>query len=256
MDRREFLQTGAAATAAAASLAAGSAMARAEDEPAEKAKPILPTRVLGKTGVSVTILNQGTVAVPGFIQALFRQTYANGVRYYDTAAGYGGGKTEREFAKWFEAMPEVRKTIFLATKQGCGVGDLVKHVDERLKNLGTDSIDLLYYHGIGRDWVNNKLASKELAQDIEAVKKTGKVKFVGFTTHDGSYVEQLEAAAKGNLVDVIMLKWSPWITDARAEKALDACHKANIGLISMKQISGNTLKETSKNIPKVLRRGN
>ena len=121
MDRREFLKTGAVASAVAG-LAAGSA-ARAQDQDEKlELKPVLPTRVLGKTGEKVTILNQGTVAVPGFIQALFRRTYINGVRYYDTAKVYGGGKTEpvRVHQVVRRRMPEVRKTIFLATKQPTG----------------------------------------------------------------------------------------------------------------------------------------
>ena len=43
----------------------------------------------------------------------------------------------------------------------------------------------------------------------------------------------------GGFVDVIMLKFNPWIEKSSPlNKALDACHKANIGLVSMKQIAG------------------
>jgi predicted aldo/keto reductase-like oxidoreductase len=42
----------------------------------------------------------------------------------------------------------------------------------------------------------------------EAIKKTGKVKFVGFTTHDARRPEQIQNAAEGGFIDVIMLQFS------------------------------------------------
>src|SRR5580698_2793890 len=108
VDRREFLQAGALASAAALTLGSPSL----GDEP-NASKSTLPTRKLGKTGVDVTILNHGTWQAPGALDRLLRTSYASGVRYFDTAKAY---RTEPGLAKWFQAMPEVRKNIFLVTK--------------------------------------------------------------------------------------------------------------------------------------------
>jgi predicted aldo/keto reductase-like oxidoreductase len=92
--------------------------------------------------------------------------------------------------------------------------------------------------------------SKEMKDAVEAIKKTGKVRFVGFSTHDPMIAEQLQNAAKGGFIDVIMLKFSPWLgKDEPLYKALDACHKANIGLVSMKQISGQATRIAQERIP-------
>src|SRR3954449_9802867 len=107
MDRRGFLQAGAVAAASALTLASGT---KADDRPASKTTP--SRRPLGKTGVDVTILTQGTWRAPG-LDRLLRFSYANGVRYYDTAKSYG---SEPDIAKWMQAVPEVRKNIFLVTK--------------------------------------------------------------------------------------------------------------------------------------------
>ena len=49
----------------------------------------------------------------------------------------------------------------------------------------------------------------------------------------------MQSAAEGGFVDVIMLKFSPWLDkDSPLNKAIDACHKKGIGLVSMKQIAG------------------
>ncbi len=248
IDRREFLQAGAATVAVAASLSPSLASAAEDDAKPDENKPILPKRVLGKTGVEVTILNQGTVGQPASLERLLRYAYKSGVRYFDTAESYANA--EGVFKQWFEAQPEVRKTIFLATKHGSGSpADMVKNVDARLARLGTDYIDLLFFHGLDTkkvDWPK----SKEMKEAIEAIKKTGKVKFVGFSTHDPSIAKQLQNAAEGGFVDVIMLKFSPWLEkDSALNKALDACHKANIGLVSMKQIAGQALKITEERVP-------
>ncbi|MGO9462959.1 MAG: aldo/keto reductase [Isosphaeraceae bacterium] len=251
MDRREFLQAGAAATAVAASLTYG--VASAQDDRPSQNKPVLPNRVLGKTGAAVTILTQGTVGQPESLQRLLRTAYREGVRYFDTAESYRNA--ESVFKEWFEADPEVRKNIFLATKSGVGrPADMLKKVDARLARLGTDHIDLLFFHGLnGRQ--TNWPQSKEMKDAIEKIKKTGKVRFVGFSTHDATIAQQLQNAAKGGFVDVIMLKFNPWLgKDEPLYKALDACHKANIGLVSMKQIGGQALRITRERVPSLAAR--
>lgn len=247
MDRREFLQAGAAGAVVAASASASASPS--QDAPVAPAgKPILPTRTLGKTGAKVTILNQGTVGQPDSLDRLLRYAYQQGVRYFDTAEGYRGAETV--FAEWFRAMPEVRNNIFLATKSGVGTPDaMLKKLDQRLERLGVDQIDLLFFHGLNSgqvDWPK----SAEMKAASEALKKTGKVRFVGFSTHDAKIAEQIQNAADGGFVDVIMLKFSPWLEKGSAlNKALDAAHKANIGLVSMKQIAGQALRITSDRVP-------
>lgn len=252
--RRGFLQTGALATASALTLASGS---QAAAPPASKTT--LPRRPLGKTGVDVTILNQGTWRSPG-TDRLLRFAFANGVRYFDTAKSYG---SEPAFARWFRAMPEVRKQIFLATKDHPNTPrQLIRLLDERLEALGTDYLDLLFIHGIGGGYGDASLEwpkSKELKETIEAIKKSGKARFVGFSSHDPRRAEYLQAAAEGGFVDAIMVQYTPWLDkDAPLNRALDACHKRGIGLISMKQVAGQTdriLDEVPKRVPSLKERG-
>ena len=252
MHRREFIQHGAAATAVASTLAAGASAAQVPGEKAPAAKATeLPRRVLGKTGEKVTIVNAGTWRAPDSLNRLLRHAFSRGVRYFDTAAGY---RTEDRFKAWFADMPEVRKQIFLATKDHVrSPGQMVNQVDHRLAALGTDYIDLLFFHGLGSsqvDWPK----SKEMKEAVEAVKKTGKVRFVGFSTHDRLKAEQIQKAAEGGFIDVIMLAFTS--LDGRTipiNRALDACHKKNIGLVSMKQMAGHT--KVKNNVPALLERG-
>ncbi len=237
-DRRTFLQAGAAATAAA--LIPG-ATATAQD--AEKAAaPALPRRKLGKTGVEITMLDQGAVRSQS-LDRILRAAYASGIRTFDTAKVYG---SEPDFRKWFEREPAVRKEIFLITKDMPRTPrDMTRMVDERLETLGTDYIDLFFIHGLGDehtlDQAINMVTSKEFQETADAIRKSGKAKFIGFSSHHKDRAPIIQAAAQAGFVDAIMLQYTPWLDkDSPLNKALDACHAKGIGLISMKQIAGHT----------------
>ena len=207
----------------------------------------------------MTILNLGTWRSPG-LDRLIRFAYASGVRYFDTADCYG---SEPAIARWLQQTPEVRKEIFLVTKDHPkSPRDLIANLDERLATLQVDSVDLFFIHGIGKDYGYGSLEwpkSKEFKETIEAIKKSGKARFVGFSCHDARKAEYLQAAADGGFVDAIMLQFTPWLDkDAPLNRALDACHKRGIGLISMKQVAGQSdriLQEVPKRAPDLVAKG-
>jgi aryl-alcohol dehydrogenase-like predicted oxidoreductase len=252
VNRRGFLQTGALATASALTLTPGSQAA-----PQQATKTSLPRRPLGKTGVDVTILNLGTWQSVG-LDRLLRFAYAHGVRYYDAADCYG---SEPFLGRWFQAMPEVRKEIFLVTKDHPRTPrELIGRLDRRLAALRTDYVDLFLIHGIGGGYGPQSLEwpkSRELKETAEAIRKSGKAKFVGFSCHDPRRAEYLQAAAEGGIVDAIMVQYTPWLSkDHPLNRALDACHKRGIGLISMKQVAGRTdLEEVVRRVPTLKERG-
>jgi aryl-alcohol dehydrogenase-like predicted oxidoreductase len=246
-DRRRFLQTGALATAAA--LGAGGS-APAQD--AKEEKPALPRRKLGKSGVEVTILEQGAI-LGSQTDRVIRLSYAQGVRVFDTAHIY---RTEPNFRKWFEAAPEVRKEIFLVTKDiPRQPSDLLRQVDERLKALGTDYLDLFFIHGLGDPPGSPKrvedaiklVKSAEFGKVADTIRKAGKARLIGFSTHHKDRAAIIQAAAEGGIVDAIMLQYTPWLDkDSPLNKALDAAHAKGIGLISMKQIAGHQFGDKPK----------
>src|SRR5215470_69963 len=261
MRRRTFIQNSAAATVAATAMTPVEAVAQ-DTNPATPKPLEIPKRMLGKTGVEVTILDGGTARAPGALDRLLRFEYSRGVRFFDTAASYG---TEEAFKKWFAAMPEARRQIFLATKDGVArPSDMIKRIDLRLEALGTDYIDLLYFHALSGKAVDYGLTgnemdwpgSKEMKEAIAAIKKTGKVRFVGFATHDQRRAEQLEVAAEGGLMDVIMIAMNPWLEkDSRLNRALDACSKKKIGLVAMKLVAGHLEKRMRVEAPTLKQRG-
>jgi predicted aldo/keto reductase-like oxidoreductase len=242
-DRRAFLQAGAIA---AASTVALNRAARSDDEPT--AAPELPRRALGKTGVKLTLLEQGAARGPSADRTL-RFSFANGVRVFDTAKVYG---TEPNFKKWFEQSPEVRKQIFLVTKDmPRRPSDLLKMVDQRLAALGTDYIDLFFVHGLGDsrtlDAAIDMVTSQEFKETADAIRKSGKAKFIGFSSHHKDRAAIIKAAAEAGYVDAIMLQYTPWLDkDSPLNRALDVAWKKGVGLITMKQIAGHGFGDAPK----------
>ena len=244
-DRRTFLQAGAVAAAAATSLGS-SPVADAQDLPAKGLT--IPRRPLGKTGIEVTLLDAGTGRGAG-IQRILRYAFAQGIRSFDTSEKY---QSEPDFRLWFEQEPEVRKQIFLVTKDLPRTPAEIKgKLDQRLANMGTDYVDLFFIHSFGDnhslDDAINFVKSREFKETAESIRKSGKARFVGISSHHKNRAQILQAAAEGGIVDAIMLQYSPWLDkDAPLNKALDACWKKGIGLISMKQIAGHFLSGENK----------
>jgi aryl-alcohol dehydrogenase-like predicted oxidoreductase len=251
VDRRGFLETGAGALAAAA-LATGQPAAA---DPAHAAA--LPKRPLGRTGVKVSMLNLGTWMSPGG-ERLLRFAWANGIRYFDTAKSYG---SEPMIARWLAGAPAARKGLFLVTKdQPDTPAQLFWQLDERLEALQTDHVDLIFMHAMGdRDFdVELRwLTSGEFKQAADAIRKSGKAKFVGFSSHHPARAILLRAAAKAGFVDAVMIQNNPWTAqDDIMNRALDAAYKRGIGLISMKQVAGNmNLDEMAMQMPDLAAQG-
>jgi predicted aldo/keto reductase-like oxidoreductase len=237
-------------------MAAAAAPALAADEtPPPVSKPpetepvpiVLPRRPLGRTGVEVTILAQG--AAFAINERILNMMHALGIRYIDAAAAYMVGNAERIIGKWFHKTG-LRQEYFLVDKDAPLTPEqMTVMIDKRLETLQSDYIDLFmlaplgeseHYHGLeDARWFNDP----KWTRAVEKIRKSGKVRFFGFSSHTSSIDVRtglLNAAAKGGWVDALMVSADPTVlrSNAAFAKAVDACHKAGVGLVSMKQTRG------------------
>lgn len=115
------------------------------------------------------------------IEAL-RTAFDSGITLFDTAEGYGAGKSEELFAK---ALKDVRQHIVIASKispQDFAAADLRRSCEDRLRALRTDYIDLLQLH-----WPNREVPLAETLGALADLKKEGKIRAFGvsnFGTQD------------------------------------------------------------------------
>ncbi len=148
----------------------------------------IPTRPLGKTGVRVSALGLGGhhQARPKEESESFRIVHAaidNGITFMDNAWDYHNGRAEEVMGKAL-AMDGYRKKAFVMTKVCDRDYDgAMKHLEDSLRRLRTDVIDLWQFHEC--NYFNDAEYLQEkggLRAALEA-KKQGKIRFIGFTGH-------------------------------------------------------------------------
>ena len=164
--------------------------------------------------------------------------------------GYGNGLSEEGYGRFFARNPEARKEIFLVTKLQTKGGNLTERLDKSLKRLQTDHVDLFFIHSLtGIDEMTP--AFKDWAAEM---KKAGKIKFFGFSTHT-NMEDCLLGAAKLDWIDAVMLTYNFRVMHSpKMQEAVNACAKAGVGLVAMKTQGGGpgTHKAASKSELKVV----
>lgn len=240
LNRREFVKT----IGLAGLAAAGAGVTNALAAPAPEATDgLVPRRVLGKTGVSVPILNLGGMFDTINNQIIIKQALKYGINYWDTAEAYGNGLSEEGFGRFLARNPGLRPNIFIVTKLVPSRGaNLTERLNKCLARLQTDYVDLFYIHSI--------TASSDMTPAFRdwgaEMKRQGKIKFFGFSTHT-NMAECLAGAARWDWIDVIMFTYNfRTMFDPKTVEAINACAKAGIGLVAMKTMGGGPGMPTSE----------
>jgi len=233
INRRNFLRT--AGLAGVAGVIAGTNARGADtNEPNAPPKPLMPVqkmprRKLGKTGVEVPILALGGIGE----QVVFRQALDWGVTQWDTALVAGGGNSEIAIGQFFAKNPDLRKDIFLVTKESKSktADDIEKCLQTSLKRLNTSYID--FYCGVYMI-SDPDVLTDEVKKWAEGAKKRGVIKYFGFSTHQ-NMPQCLQAASKLDWIDAIQTSYNfRLMQDSQMQDAIEACYKAGIGIIAMK----------------------
>lgn len=237
-DRRNFLKTGAMA---------GAIFALADQLLAQQTEGAagLPTRPLGDSGEKVPILCLGGWHIGNMAKQksdadavkLMHRAIDNGLTFFDNAWDYHDGYSEQVMGK---AIHDRRDDVFLMTKV-CDrdYEGAKKHLDESLKRLKTDHLDLWQFHEMvydnDPDWVFDRGGIRAAREAVAE----GKVRYLGFTGH------------KDPSIHLKMLhKPQPWTTAQMPINVCDyyfrsflhqvapACHQQGTAVLGMKSLGG------------------
>ncbi len=221
------------ATVAAASTGASTGAASAAD------KPII-TRVLGKTGIRLPIVNMGVMNADN--PDLVRRAYESGIRHFDTAAGYMRGRNE-EMVGTVLAELKVRDQAVIATKvnipparrESFSPAELkdafIQTAEGSLKRLKTDRIDMLYIHDVSRV---EDIGRKGFLDAFAELKAQKKIRFAGFSTHQ-NMGPCLDEAVRLGVYDVVLASWNYSLAPyAGLRRSFENAAAKGIGLIAMK----------------------
>lgn len=262
--RRQFLKTG-LLTAGTAALAPGLTGAAGGDDRKSPGSGDLPTRPFGKTGHTLPVLGMGGSAMVGFWAsaygvklagieeraAMVRHAFDQGIRYFDTARVYG--ESESIMGK---GLKGVRDQVFLTTKVAVfEPGQVRASLEQSLKQLGTDRVDLAQVHSPAIEKVGFDGAMK-LHAELLKLRDEKLLRFIGLTTHvafetvykmicTGGFDQVLLAYGYFNKgMDTLLshrnLEWR--------ELCLAAAHERRMAVVAMKVMGASIFGHNARNL--------
>jgi aryl-alcohol dehydrogenase-like predicted oxidoreductase len=214
----------------------------------------VPKRKLGSTGEFVSMLGLGGSHI-GDSQlsdaeaiALMREAIDGGLTFFDNCWDYNHGVSEERMGK--ALRDGYRKRVFLMTKlDGRTAQAASAQLEQSLQRLQTDVIDLVQVHEV----IRMTDPARSFAPDgvigaLQAAKKAGKLRHIGFTGHKDPaiHLAMLEAAEKAGFVfDTVQMPLN--VMDAHyksfEKNVLPVLEKRGIGVLGMKSMgSGDILK--------------
>src|SRR5437667_10722386 len=189
MGRRKFM-------AGVAALSAGGALRAASSDG-------MIYRILGKTGEKVSAIGLGGHHIgrpkdPKEGIRIIRSAIDRGITFMDNCWDYHNGESERRMG---EALRDgYRQKVFLMTKfDGRTKAATARQIEESLKRLETETIDLMQYHeNIRMEDPDRFFAPRGSLEALLEAKKAGKIRYIGFTGHKDPavHLRMLDVAAE------------------------------------------------------------
>jgi predicted aldo/keto reductase-like oxidoreductase len=209
-----------------------------------ESKGQMPYRRLGRTGEMVSIVGLGGyhIAIQKEEQEsiqLIRTAIDQGINFMDNSWDYNDGISEVRMGKALQ--DGYRQKVFLMTKiDGQDKKTATGQLEECLRRLQTDTIDLLQFHEIIRLEDADRIFA--LGGALEAVleaRKAGKVRFVGFTGHKSPavHLKMLQMAFDhGFIFDAVQMPLNVMDAhfDSFEKKVIPILQKHDIGILGMK----------------------
>jgi len=215
----------------------------------------MPMRTLGRTGVKASLVGLGGWHLGfDFIDEelsvrIIRTAVDNGINFMDNCWDYNEGASEERMGK---ALKDgYRERVFLMTKiDGRTKKEAAKQLDQSLKRMQTDHIDLVQHHEILRFEDPHRIFASEGANEalLEA-REAGKISFIGFTGHKDPRIHKymLDVATEnGFQFDTVQMPLNVMDAHYRSfEKiVLPELVKQNIGVLAMKTLANGTILES------------
>lgn len=212
----------------------------------EEARNGIPTRQLGSTGERVTIIGVGGWHIARHHDTalgvrIIRTAIDEGINFLDNAWCYHGGESERVMG---EALAGgYRERAFLMTKNhGRDGATYTRQLEESLRRLRTDVIDLVQFHEVIDEGVPQRIATEGAIEAALRAREAGMIRFIGFTGHRWPH-----------LLEEMLAIDAPWDTAMMPINLLDAQYRSfaqsvlpkvkarGMGLIGMKSLAAGHL---------------
>ncbi|PYU39779.1 MAG: aldo/keto reductase [Acidobacteria bacterium] len=230
-----------------------------QQSPQPESRNGIPYRTLGRTREKVSLVglggyHLGKQADPQESIRIIRTGLDEGVNFLDNCWDYNGGESEIRMGN--ALRDGYRQKAFLMSKiDGRTKAAAASQINESLRRLQTERIDLLQFHEVIRDTDPDRIFAE--GGGMEAVleaKKAGKVRFIGFTGHKSPdiHLKMLATASKhGFTFDAVQMPLN--VMDAHfnsfEKKVLPVLLKSDIGVLGMKPMGDHIILESKTATP-------
>jgi predicted aldo/keto reductase-like oxidoreductase len=212
----------------------------------------MPYRVLGRTGERVSAIGLGGwhlglehVEEPLSIR-IVRTAIDRGINFMDNSWDYNEGKSELRMGKALKGS--YREKVFLMTKiDGRSKKEAARQLDESLRRLQTDRIDLVQHHEILRYEDPHRIFDEEGATAaLVKARQAGKLRYIGFTGHKDPHIHlhMLEVAKEnGFAFDTAQMPLNVMDAHYRSFEKLVVPElvKQQIGVLGMKPLANGII---------------
>ena len=207
-------------------------------------------RTLGRTKERVSVIGLGGyhIGKPPLSEAdsikIIRTAIDHGITFMDNCWDYNNGNSEIRMGKALRAGD--RQKVFLMTKiDGRTKQEAARQINESLKRLQTDHIDLLQHHEVIRPEDPDRIFGEDGAQEamLEA-RKAGKIRYIGFTGHKDPFIHlrMLDIAAENHFhFDAVQMPLNVMDAHFRSfeDQVLPVLLRGEIGVEAMKTFGDN-----------------
>jgi uncharacterized protein len=205
----------------------------------------IPQRPLGRTGAKVSALgcgghHLGDLKTVDEAMRLVHEAIDAGITFFDNCWEYWNGRAEDWLGR---ALKGRRDKVFLMTKvctHGRGADLALKMLDESLRRLQTDHLDLWQIHGVSFDNDPELAYAKGgVLEALDRAKKQGKTRFVGFTGHKDPSIH-LDMIRRGYPFDSVQMPLNCLDATFRSfeQRVLPEVNKRGIAVLGMKSMGG------------------
>ena len=206
----------------------------------------IPRRPLGRTGEQVSIIgvggyHLGTVQSSDLAVRLVHEAVDAGITFYDNAWEYNDHRSEEWMGLGLQGR---RDKVFLMSKvctHGRDKKVAMQQLEESLKRLGTDHLDLWQIHEvIYENDPDLHFAKGGVVEALDEAKKQGKVRFVGFTGHKSPAIH-LKMLAHDYPFDTVQMPLNCFDATYRSfeQQVLPELQRRGIAALGMKSLGGD-----------------
>ena len=238
-DRRTFLKTLAAATAGI--MVPYQTIQGIIISPVDQFGSLLPLRTLGKTNEKITMLGLGGAHI-GMVEEkmaeqLIEAAMEGGIRFFDNAESYEKGLAEERYGKYL--VPKYRDVSFIMSKTHArDEKTAIERLEQSLKRMKTDYIDLWQMHGIGSTEDADGRINGGMLEAMVKIKESGKVRFIGFTGHNDCFAHKY-MLENTDVLDCCQMPINCFDPNYKSfiNNVLPILIEKNMGVIAMKTLS-------------------